>query len=127
MGASEREKGARAEQAVVRALVQSGFARARRVLAGDGRQPGDVAGLPGWTIEVKDQARDALGRWVDQAKAESAGRGYSAVWHKRRGRTDAKDWFVTMSAYQFIDLLIEIGMLEDPWPPGIPYNGSGGD
>lgn len=112
MGRAERDKGARAEQAVVKALRAAGFGRARRTLAGDGRQPGDIAGVTGWTIEVKDQSRDGLPAWVDQAAAEDAGGGNWVVWHKRRGRTDARDWFVTMDGSQFVDLLIELGVLD---------------
>ena len=53
-GRANRARGARAEVAVVNWLRDHGYPDARRYLAGDGRQPGDIDAIPGVSIEVKD-------------------------------------------------------------------------
>ena len=101
MSAMQRRKGATAEVAVVNWLRDHGWPDARRYLAGDGRQPGDVDGVPGVAIEVKNQARIELAAWLDQAVAE-AGSALPVVVAKRRGVTDPGDWYAVL---RFSDLM----------------------
>jgi hypothetical protein len=54
-----------------------------------------------WSIEAKDQARDALPSWVDQAVRQAGEHRVGIVWHKRRGKPDPMDGFVTMRASDF--------------------------
>lgn len=71
MSASQRRKGADAERAVVRYLRANGWPDARRYLAGDGRQPGDIDWHPLICLEVKDRRQSAWPSWCRQAAAEA--------------------------------------------------------
>ena len=90
-GAASRNRGARAERAVVAYLRANGWPDARRYLAGDGRQPGDIDAIPGVVIEVKDQARACWPLWIRQAKAEANGRLWTVV-RRTRGVPDVGMW-----------------------------------
>lgn len=108
MSASKR-KGTAAESAVVQYLQAMGFTQPeRRTLAG-AKDRGDIAGLPGVVIEVKNCARQELAGWVGEAETERDNDGASlgAVWHKRRGKGHPANWFVTMTGEQFVFLLRE--------------------
>ena len=108
MSASKR-KGTAAESAVVQYLQAMGFTHAERRTLNGAKDRGDIAGLPGVVVEVKNCARQELAAWVAEAERErdndSASLG--AVWHKRRGKGHPADWFVTMSGEQFVFLLRE--------------------
>lgn len=70
-GRLSRGKGARGEREVVNLLRDNGYPQARRYLAGDGRQPGDVGpGPAGWVIEVKWHEDVATAVRVGLAQAE---------------------------------------------------------
>ena len=106
MGAMSRRKGATAEQAVVAYLRQHGYPDARRYLAGDGRQPGDIDGIPGVALEVKNQERYSLAEWVDQAVAE-ARTNLPVVVAKRRGKPDPGDWYAVLRFSDLVELLTD--------------------
>lgn len=96
---------------MVEALLDAGFDSAeRRSLAGVNDR-GDIAGVPGWVIEVKfhDSYAGKLGGWVDEAEVErvNAKARLAAVWHRRKGKGSAQAWFVTMSGATFLELLKE--------------------
>lgn len=78
----------------------------RKRLTGSQDQ-GDITGIPGVTIEVKNHKKMALSEWVDQAEAEAtnAGNPVGVVWHKRPRKTDPMDWYVTMTGAQWVDIL----------------------
>lgn len=104
-----KAKGTAAETAVVRFLQAIGFIHTeRRTLAGINDR-GDIAGIPGVVIEVKNCAKQELGAWVAEAERERDNdrATLGVVWHKRRGKADPADWFVTMSGAQFAALLRE--------------------
>jgi len=64
---------------------------------------GDVGRVPGLTIQVKAVAKMALSVWVAEA-AEQAARAQTAhymVVHKRKGKADPADWYVTLPLKQF--------------------------
>lgn len=72
MTGTSRRKGQRGEREVVELLRAAGFPYARRTLAGDGRQPGDVSGGPvGWLLEVKYHADVAAAVRIGLAQAEN--------------------------------------------------------
>lgn len=106
MSASKR-KGTAAETAVVTYLRTAGFVQVERRTLNGAKDRGDIAGIPGVVIEVKNCARQELAGWVAEAELERDNDHASlgVVWHKRRGRTDPADWFVTMSGDQFAKLL----------------------
>ena len=102
-----RKKGTAAETAVVTHLRAAGFTQVeRRALRGVADR-GDIAGIPGVVIEVKNCSRTELAAWVDEAEIEGDNdrAQVAAVWHKRRGRAAPADWFVTMTGAQFTFLL----------------------
>ncbi|MFF2651492.1 hypothetical protein [Streptomyces sp. NPDC058045] len=104
-----KAKGTAAETAVVRYLRDAGFAQAERRTLNGTHDRGDIAGIPGVVIEVKNCARQELPAWVAEAELERDNDHASlgVVWHKRRGTTDPGRWFVTMSGQQFAALLRE--------------------
>lgn len=104
-----KKKGTAAESAVVNYLRGAGFTQAERRSLNGSKDRGDVAGIPGVVLEVKNCARQDLAAWVQEAELERDNDNASlgAVWHKLRGKGDPADWFVTMSGQQFTFLLRE--------------------
>jgi hypothetical protein len=91
MSAANRRRGADAERAVVRYLNARGF-EARRYLAGDGKQPGDIDWHPLIVIEVKDVRASSWPAWCRQA-AKATGPGQlAAVVRRERGNPDVGRW-----------------------------------
>jgi hypothetical protein len=91
-GASSRRRGADAERAVVNWLRDHGYPDARRYLAGDGRQPGDIDAIPGVVIEVKDVAASAWPTWERQAIIEAGSDRVPIVVRRTRGIPDVAQW-----------------------------------
>lgn len=91
MSAANRTRGANAERAVVAWLRTNGFPDARRYLAGDGRQPGDIDAIPGVAIEVKDRERSAWPTWQWQTVTGARGR-IPVVVRRTRGTPDVALW-----------------------------------
>lgn len=104
-----KQKGTAAETAIVNYLRGSGFTQAERRTLNGAKDRGDIAGIPGVVIEVKNCARQELGGWIVEAELERDNDHASlgVVWHKRRGKGSPADWFVTMSGAQFAALLRE--------------------
>lgn len=109
MSAAKR-KGTAAETAIVDYLRTAGFVQAERRTLNGAKDRGDIAGIPGVVIEVKNCARQELSSWVNEAELErdNDNATLGVVWHKLRGRTSPADWFVTMSGAQFVNLLREL-------------------
>lgn len=106
---ASKQRGTAAETAVVRYLQSNGFPYAeRRALAGI-NDKGDVSGMPGCVLEVKNCKRTELAGWVDELDQEmkNAGAYIGAVVHKRRGTTDPGRWFATLPFSVLVDLLRE--------------------
>lgn len=106
-----RIKGTAAESAVVHYLKARGWPYAeRRALAGN-LDRGDIAGVPGVVIEVKDCKTLTFGPWLNEAEIEKANdhAAVGAVWAKRRGTADPGKWFVLMTGEQFTALLTDGG------------------
>jgi hypothetical protein len=105
-----KKKGTAAETAVVQYLRAAGFTQTERRTLGGTQDRGDIAGLPGVVIEVKNCARQELGAWIAEAEIErdNDGATLGVVWSKRRGKGSPGDWFVTMSGAQFAALLREL-------------------
>jgi Holliday junction resolvase len=97
MSASKR-RGTAFETDVCRYLSEEhGLPVERRALRGT-RDCGDVAGLPGFVLELKNCKRTELAAWMDEALKEAANDGapFYVVVHKRRGR-NVSQAYVTMS------------------------------
>ena len=96
MSAAQRNRGARAEVAVVNYLRDQGWPDARRYLAGDGRQPGDIDWHPLVCLEVKDVKRSSWPTWCRQAAAEARPGMVPVVVRRTRGVTDVGEWSVRL-------------------------------
>ena len=105
MSGAARRKGNRAEVAVAAWLRTHGWtARTSRSAQGLQGGPDIITDCPvSW--EVKDQARLDLAGWVDQAVAQAQPGRPGVVIHKRRGKANPADWYVTMRAADFLSLL----------------------
>lgn len=104
-GAASRRKGNRAEVEVVRVLREAGYrAETSRANRG-GFQLGEdiVSDFPA-SIEVKNQARLDLAGWWAQAEYQANGKP-AVVIHKRVGKGQAEDWWVTMDVRTLLRLL----------------------
>jgi Holliday junction resolvase len=116
----QRAKGTRFEVEVVEYLRANGFPHVeRRAMAGT-RDTGDIAGLPGWVIEVKNTKTLKLGEFVAEAEKEAKNAALQAkilhnmntepanwaVVHKRR-QHGAAGAYVTLSLAQFAELLAQ--------------------
>jgi hypothetical protein len=91
-GRSNRNRGARAERAVVNWLRANGYPDARRYLAGDGRQPGDIDFHPLITLEAKDPQDSCWPTWCRQAAAAAPPGTVPVVVRRTRGNPDVGMW-----------------------------------
>ena len=102
-GAMSRRKGKSWELACRKALTAIGIpCRAPQ----PGEAGDDIVLLAGCgkghlSVECKDQSRDSLPAWVDQAVTQAGANRIGIVWHKRRGKPDPLDGFITMRARDF--------------------------
>lgn len=101
-----RRKGADAERRVAAWFRHHGWPDARRYLAGDGRQPGDIDGVPGVCVEVKDCAKHAIPAWLRQVEA-AAGANLPVLIVKERGNPNPGQWWAVMRLDRFADLFDE--------------------
>ncbi len=104
-GARSRRKGKAAEQAVVRWLKAKGF-QARRYLAGDGYQPGDIDSNVGATIEVKNRQTYAIGEWLRQLDNEAPADKTAVLLVKPNGvgMESVGEWWAIMPADRWLEL-----------------------
>jgi hypothetical protein len=104
---ASRAKGTGAETAVVNYLRDNGFPHVERRAQAGTLDRGDIAGVIGTVIEVKNCSRTELAEWVKEANREAGhdGATYGVVWHKRRGYSNPAGWFVTMDGHTFTQLL----------------------
>ncbi len=107
--ASAKKAGTEAETAVVAYLKANGWEWAERRAKNGNKDRGDIQGIPGVVIEVKNVAKLDLAGWVKEAETERANDGawIGVVWHKRRGKSDPADWYVTMTGATFTELIRE--------------------
>lgn len=105
MGAAERRKGNKAETDVVRVLRAAGYTVETSRAARGGYQSGeDIVGDFPLSLEVKNQAKLDLAGWWAQAQHQ-AGTRPAAVVHKRVGKADPAEWWVTMDLATLLRLL----------------------
>jgi hypothetical protein len=104
-GASSRRKGNAAEVEVVKALERAGWTAVTSRAARGGYQSGEdiVTNFP-CSIEVKNQARLDLAGWWAQA-VEQAHDKPPVVVHKRVGKAEPEQWWVTMSLETLFDIV----------------------
>ena len=113
MTAAQRNKGAAAERRFVKWLREYGYPDARRYLAGDGRQPGDIDAIPAVCFDVKDRADCKPGTWMRQAEEEAGPSRLPVViyWPPRDG-----EWIAMLRVTELLRLLEDDGRA--PYVPG---------
>jgi hypothetical protein len=107
MGSAAKAKGSGAERDVVKWLKAEGFQYADRRLAGATLDKGDISGIPGVTIEIKNHATMTLSAWLQELATEMANdtAWTGVVLHKRKGRGSPAEWYATMPGQVWLDLL----------------------
>lgn len=106
-------KGTMAETAVVEYLRKCGATQVeRRALSGT-LDKGDIAGIPGLVIEVKNEQKLNLAGWTAECRGEIANAGAEVgfVWAKKRGKGSPGDWYAVMTGDQMVELLRIAGYL----------------
>lgn len=113
MTSPQARKGRRAELAVAEYLRTHGFDYAeptRRSGWADDR--GDIDGIPGVVIEVKDAKRHELGPWMTELETEignaNAQTGILVV--KRRGFADAAGWYAINTLADWATMAKDAGL-----------------
>ena len=106
MSSAAKAKGAGAERDVV-AYLKEWFPYVDRRLAGATLDKGDVSGIPGCTIEIKNHAKMDLAGWTEELLTEMGNdkAWTGVVWHKRKGKGSPADWYCTMPGHVWVELL----------------------
>ncbi len=106
-----RRKGAAAETAVVRWLRSRGRRSTERRPTGSPDPFGDITGLNGCVVEVKNHAAHDLAGWATQLEAEitAADADTGVVIVKRRGTTDVGRWYAVLTVDAWERLMTEAG------------------
>lgn len=117
-GSANRIRGAAAERDVCNYLRRNGWPEARRYLAGDGMQPGDIDAVMGLVIEVKDRKVPAWPLWVRQAVGEAGNNRKAVVVRRARGVRDVGEWPAVMPYADWLSLVYE-GTYEGRHPIGV--------
>jgi hypothetical protein len=108
-GAANRRRGLTAERDCAAYLRRNGFPNARRaVVTGDGQRadPGDIAGLPGIIVSVKDTQVERITEWLadlDAMALDDPAALRLLVVKRRRFRPAA--WTVHMQAADYAALI----------------------
>lgn len=108
---ASRRKGTAFETAVVTFLREAGFAACERRALSGRADKGDIAGIPGWTLECKNEQRMTLASYVDDAFVEAVNAKtpwYAAV-VKRRGRGTSHS-YVVMPLSVFAEIAKKMSM-----------------
>ena len=113
MTSPQKRKGSAAELAVAKWLRKLGWIHAERSRAGWQDDRGDIDGLPGIVIEVKNEKRIDLPGYLRELEVEIAN---AKAWTgtvivKRRGSMNVDDWYAVMPAKIWGELMV---MLDQP-------------
>jgi Holliday junction resolvase len=108
----QKRKGDAAERNVAAWLAAHGFSYAERAYgAGRPDDVGDIDGIPGVVVEVKNHKTITIPAWLHELDVEmfNANARHGAVIAKRRGSTDVGDWYALMPVEGWARLLVEAG------------------
>jgi hypothetical protein len=119
MTSPQKRKGSSAELAVAKWLNKLGWIHAERSRAGWTDDRGDIDGIPGVCIEVKNEKRIDLPGYLRELEVEmkNAKAWAGAVIVKRRGSTNPADWYAVMPAQKWAELLLELDQPNNPATP----------
>lgn len=108
MANANKAKGSQAERQV-RDYLQSQNIDCDRIPAGATLDTGDIFTYDKtWpVIQVKNHKALQLGVWITEAQqqATNARRATSIVVHKRKGKSDPSEWYVTTTLQDFVNLM----------------------
>jgi hypothetical protein len=104
-GKFSRDKGARAERAVVSWLRANGVPDARRYSGADGHAPGDIDAFPAVVLEVKDCVKHDIPAWMRQAQQEAGPLRIPVVVVKPRGVTNVGQWWAILPFHELVELV----------------------
>jgi hypothetical protein len=109
----QKRKGSAAELAVAKWLRKLGWIHAVRSRAGWTDDRGDIDGMPGVVVEVKNCKTISIPEWLRELEVEiaNAQAWTGAVIAKRKGSTDVNDWYAIMPAKIWGELMV---MLDQP-------------
>ena len=113
MTSPQKRKGSAAELAVAKWLRKLGWIHAERSRAGWTDDRGDIDGMPGVCIEVKNEKKIDLPGYLRELEVEIA---KAQAWTgtvivKRRGSMNVDDWYAVMPAKIWGELMV---MLDQP-------------
>lgn len=105
MSSPEKQKGDRAERAVVEFFNKHGF-KAHRVRAGSPDDIGDIELDLDIVVEVKDRGKIDLPAWLRTLAVQKANKDatYGVVIVKKRGSSDPIEWSFVLDAPTFLNL-----------------------
>ena len=119
MTSPQKRKGSAAELAVAKWLNRLGWTCAERSRAGWTDDRGDIDGMPGVVIEVKNCKTLSIPAWLRELEVEmkNAKAWTGTLIVKRRGSTDVNDWYAVMPASVWAQLLLELDQPNNPETP----------
>lgn len=100
------KKGYMGERPIEELLQGLGHHGVDRPRAGRARDCGDFGGVP-MVISAKNRASLELSTWVSELETQviNAGARSGVVWHKKKGKADPRDWYVTTNGRLFLPML----------------------
>ena len=106
-----KQKGTAAETAVVNWLKEQGRKHVERRSLNGVNDRGDIAGIPGLVIEVKNHKEIKLSQWLKELEIEMINdkADTGVIIHKKIGTTSVGDWYATMPVEVWYKLLKEAG------------------
>lgn len=108
-----RQKGTAAETAVVRYLNGHGFPTAERRALHGALDQGDVTGIPGVVIEIKNHRKYAFSEWMAETAEETenakADIGFLVVKPRGVGATRVGEWWAVLAVADVVNLLRAAG------------------
>ena len=119
MTSPQKRKGSSAELAVAKWLNRLGWVHAERSRSGWTDDRGDIDGMPGVVVEVKNCKTLSIPAWLRELEIEMAN---AKAWTgtlivKRRGSTNPADWYAIMPASVWAALLLELDQPNNPVTP----------
>lgn len=111
MSTASKRKGSTFERQLVDYLKKEGWKYAERRLAGDSKDRGDIAGVPGFVWEAKNEKRIDLAGYIKELETEVVNdkADCGAVVVKKRGTTNVGDCYAVMPVYMLVYLLKAAG------------------
>mgnify|MGYP004453944351 FL=1 len=105
-----KAKGRDAENLVVEFLKDQGLRAACRVRGMGIRDRGDIGGIPGWMIEVKNEAKrsDSLYMAEVERQVENSQEPFGCCIIKRRGTRDVGEWYAEMPVWMLAKIIEEL-------------------